>query len=331
MKKYFHPKYNYIAIVEIPKNEIKKIDFAACNEPAETVGSYYNRQPEKPGVIINAGFFSMVHGTPCFNLVDEGTVRSYNENYNIGMGTKKNDNSKLVFGDLREDTDNWDDFISAYPVLLDGNGPITAFANYSELNYWATRSCLAFNDDTIFVVHIGKPGMLFANMSSMLYEIGATHAINLDGGGSARLMVNGEVFGYPTENRRVDNVLAIYLNANAVSNAISNEVVSDTPYINYTVQKGDTWWGIAKKFLESPLQYKELMTFNNVSMAFLKVGNVIKIPAKYYEYTVRAGDSWWKIAATEMGGGTRYKELALFNKKEITDVIHAGDIIKIPV
>ena len=332
MKKYFHPKYKYVAIVEIPKNEIKKIDFAACIEPAETVGSYYNRQAEKPNVIINAGFFSMVHGTPCFNLLDEGDIRSYHEDYNVGMGTKKTNNANLVFGNVKEDTDSWDDFISGYPVLLDGNGPITYFGAYSELNYYATRSCLGFNNDTIFVVQIGKPGMLFADMSKMLYELGVTHAINLDGGGSARLMVQGEVFGYPTENRRVDNIFAIYLNNNTeIEQPIINNVVGDTPYISYTVQKGDTWWNIAKKFLSSPLQYKELMTFNNVSAAFLKVGNVIKIPAKSTKYIVHAGDSWWKIATTEMGSGIRYKELAEYNNKKITDVLHPGDVLNIPV
>ena len=53
--------------------------------------------------------------------------------------------------------------------------------------------------------------MRFAQMSDMLYKLGATYAVNLDGGGSARVLVKGKVFGNPTENRQVDNVIAFYL------------------------------------------------------------------------------------------------------------------------
>ena len=47
-------------------------------------------------------------------------------------------------------------------------------------------------------------------------------------------------------------------------------------------------------------------------------------------YIVKSGDSFWKIAAEQLGDGNRYKELAAFNGLSANSVIHAGDVLKIP-
>ena len=41
MKKYTHNAYSFVNVIEIPKNEISRIDFAAFKEPRETLGSFY--------------------------------------------------------------------------------------------------------------------------------------------------------------------------------------------------------------------------------------------------------------------------------------------------
>lgn len=48
------------------------------------------------------------------------------------------------------------------------------------------------------------------------------------------------------------------------------------------------------------------------------------------DYVVQAGDSWWKIAAIELGDGLRYDELAKYNGVTSSTMLHTGDIIKIP-
>ena len=53
-------KDGYINIVQIPLDEINKIDFDICQEPKETIAHYYDRQEIKPDVVCNAGFFAMV-------------------------------------------------------------------------------------------------------------------------------------------------------------------------------------------------------------------------------------------------------------------------------
>lgn len=64
--------YNGITIVKVPKIEIEKIDFIACNEPKETLEHFYNRQTVKPDVLINGGFFALNNGTPVFDFTDDG-------------------------------------------------------------------------------------------------------------------------------------------------------------------------------------------------------------------------------------------------------------------
>lgn len=48
-------------------------------------------------------------------------------------------------------------------------------------------------------------------------------------------------------------------------------------------------------------------------------------------YTVKSGDSWWSIAASQLGDGGRYTELAEYNGKKSTDTIYAGQVIRLPV
>ena len=46
-------------------------------------------------------------------------------------------------------------------------------------------------------------------------------------------------------------------------------------------------------------------------------------------YTVKAGDSLWRIAAQQLGNGARYKEIKTLNGLK-NDTIHAGQVLKLP-
>ena len=104
---------------------------------------------------------------------------------------------------------------------------------------------------------------------------------------------------------------------------------------SYTVKAGDSWWSIAAAQLGDGARYNELAAYNGKKPTdTIYAGQVIKLPVKTVSvaktYTVKAGDSWWSIAASQLGDGTRYAELAKLNGKTAASVIHPGNVIKLP-
>lgn len=62
--------------------------------------------------------------------------------------------------------------------------------------------------------------------------------------------------------------------------ATDNSTNTNEQTITHTVCKGDTLWGISKKYLGSGTRYKEIMTVNNLRTTVINVGQVLKIPNK---------------------------------------------------
>lgn len=66
-----------------------------------------------------------------------------------------------------------------------------------------------------------------------------------------------------------------------------------------------------------------------------KVGSSVPSPAptppsKPKTYTVKSGDSWWRIAEQQLGSGSKMETLANFNGMQISSVIHPGQVLKMP-
>jgi GH25 family lysozyme M1 (1,4-beta-N-acetylmuramidase) len=105
----------------------------------------------------------------------------------------------------------------------------------------------------------------------------------------------------------------------------------------YTVVKGDTPWGIAGKLLGNSFRYTEIMKLNGLAEdADIYAGQVLKIPDKAAvtkpagrTYTVVKNDTLWGIASKLLKNGARYTEIKKLNGLK-TDIIHAGQVLKIP-
>lgn len=50
--------------------------------------------------------------------------------------------------------------------------------------------------------------------------------------------------------------------------------------LTHTVVKGDTLWGIARKYLGDGVKWRKIMYYNNLSSTMIRVGQVLKIPRK---------------------------------------------------
>lgn len=215
---------NNNTVVKIKKDEIDKIDFAHCAEPRETLASFYNRQTVKPDILSNGGFFNMSNGVPVFNLKDENQILSTNTSYRWGFGISGENN--LQYGCIDQHPE-WRDFISGYPILLD-NGRKCSYDYAKELNYNARRTVLGYDDEYVYLIAIEGNGMTFPKMQDYLLSLGVKYAINLDGGGSTKVLKDGKCITNPIYNRAVDNVVAIYLkksNNSDMTNTATEKII----------------------------------------------------------------------------------------------------------
>ena len=105
----------------------------------------------------------------------------------------------------------------------------------------------------------------------------------------------------------------------------------------YTVKVGDTLWDIAQSQLGNGSRYKEIMTLNGLTSDVIQPGQVLKLPTgndntgsgSVSTYTVKAGDTLWDIAQSQLGNGSRYKEIMALNGLT-SDVIQPGQVLKLP-
>lgn len=49
-------------------------------------------------------------------------------------------------------------------------------------------------------------------------------------------------------------------------------------YLEYTVVKGDSLWGIAQRFLGKGSRYPEIMTLNGLTSTIIYSGQKLKLP-----------------------------------------------------
>ena len=197
---------SYVTVVELDYNEISKVDFALCQQPKESLETFYARQLTKPQILINGGFFVTTSGDTIFNFIDEREVISSTDNYKWGLGVV---GSKLQYGHLDQIKDKRD-FVSGYPNLVDNNVAVPITFGH-EIDYLARRTMLGYNDDKIFIITVDSPGLRFNDMQKMLTTLKVRYAINLDGGGSTRMLIDGKRVTEELWSRPVDNVVAFYL------------------------------------------------------------------------------------------------------------------------
>ena len=196
--------YSCATIYKIRKAEIDKINFELCEQPTETLEHFYNRQEVKPDIICNGGFFAMNTGNTVFTFVDDNKEIAVNTDYNRGIGIK---NGELVIGDYDK---SYTDFITGYPILME-NGRVVDMDTASEINYNARRTIVGYDDFFVYIVIIESPGYAFSKIRGMLSELQIPNAVNLDGGGSTRILINGVRKSEQIYSRPVDNVLMFFL------------------------------------------------------------------------------------------------------------------------
>jgi len=102
------------------------------------------------------------------------------------------------------------------------------------------------------------------------------------------------------------------------------------PSDTYVVQKGDSLWSIAQNLLGNGKRYLELADLNGIAAPYtIHIGQVLSVDGDRL-YTVKAGDSPWRIAQELLGDGRRYAEIVQLNDLKEPYTIYSGQILKIP-
>ena len=106
--------------------------------------------------------------------------------------------------------------------------------------------------------------------------------------------------------------------------------VKNMPSGTYVVQKGDSLWSIAKSLLGDGKRYLDLAKLNGISKPYtIYAGQVLSIEGERL-YTVKTGDSPWRIAQELLGDGRRYAEIVQLNDLKEPYTIYTGQILRIP-
>lgn len=208
MKTYTPKGYTGVLVAEIPFSEVELIAVDACKQPKATIDSYYSECNVKPDILVNGALFDMSTGNTVGTVVINKVTYSSSAKQRVGLGF--NANNTLMYC-------NWDkaspkplSFIAGYPPLVE-NGKACKISIATELNYKCRRTCLGYNNENIYVVCVESPGLAFTALQTLLIKLGCKYAINLDGGGSTRMLVYGNRKTKNVANRAVDTVIKIKL------------------------------------------------------------------------------------------------------------------------
>lgn len=221
-KKYeiLHPN-KQTTIVKIPRNQIKDINVILANTKSnrETVGSMQKRADYD--FCINGGLFWTNKNTnksySLSLLIDEGKQNNAGIYSKYGLITYKDGSYKFDWYKWSKDLK---DMIGGSPTLIiDGKINIDKGQMKGGLiTARHPRSAIGMNDDYFFMVTIdgrnkakGLYGMTINELAKYMLNIGCKYAINLDGGGSTRLMHNDSLLNKATENRPIHNTIGVKL------------------------------------------------------------------------------------------------------------------------
>lgn len=272
MKLYTSKDYIYIA--QIKQEEIEKIDFHLCTGAGtggrQTLENFYAQNPQKPELVINGGFFNMANGESVFVYKSNGKViMDYgNAAYYHGIGT--------VDGKLKYDyylNSPFENFVTAYPPLvIAGSAAPVSYAGFTDSNVarLTRRTALGYNNKYVYVVCVDEPGMRLKDLQNLfINELKCDYAVNLDGGGSSRMLYEGKSYCTAMAgNRAVDNVIAFYLK-DAKTTPITSSSVGQTLY---RVQVG------AYSKRENANKMLELIKAAGYPNAYVRlVGNLYKV------------------------------------------------------
>lgn len=208
-------------VVKIPHELVDEISIEIANtgNKLETIESMQKRTSSD--FIINGGLFwydSKKNLAHSLNLLfQNGSQNNAGKYSRFGLHTKKD--KTYEFRDYKWSTEI-QDIIGGSPKLV-VNGKVDIDKDFTDtnlLNARHPRSAIGMSKDYFFLVVIdgrnasaGLRGMNIKELAEYMKSLGCDSAINLDGGGSSKLMQGSKVLNKNNTNRSIHNAIGIKL------------------------------------------------------------------------------------------------------------------------
>lgn len=207
----------YISIVEVKPRKELCAGIALSDKPAPTsaVAQAYNAV-----AAVNGSYFSIKKGNSvCFLQID-GVVKDTTTTAELDMrvnGAVQTDKGRLKIlpwsKDIEQNYHCAKDVLASGPMLLQqGKASNWEACDSLFIHTQHPRSAVAVEKDgtTWFVTVDGRSpghanGMSIPELAHLLRILGGYDALNLDGGGSTTLWLEGNVINHPSDNKQFDH------------------------------------------------------------------------------------------------------------------------------
>lgn len=206
-----------INYVEIDlKNNLKKLHLAA--EPSELKPTSQLALEHGASVAVNGGFFDMKNGGATdFIQVDNNVVnrtRKKSDRGNALLLLSEKEVKIKAAADTLYEAERYPNVMLSGPLLIADSSPCPLTKNaFNDNRHPRTAIALTRGGKLLLFVVDGRNksahGMNLHELSSILRWLGAKEAMNLDGGGSSTLYIEGAtengVVSYPSDNKLFDH------------------------------------------------------------------------------------------------------------------------------
>ena len=207
----------YISIVEVEPRKALRAGIALSGKPVPTSAM---AQARKAVAAINGSYFNMRKGNSvCFlqldgEVIDTTTTAELNLRVNGAVQIKKGRLRILPWSKkIEESYHGKNDVLASGPMLLQrGNISSWEACDSSFVHTKHPRSAVVVEKDgtTWFVTVDGRApghakGMNLPELADLIRILGGHDALNLDGGGSTTLWLEGNVVNHPSDNKQFDH------------------------------------------------------------------------------------------------------------------------------
>lgn len=217
-KKYYNIQRNkqYTAIT-VPKEYVASLDVVTATNNSNLQKLQTIHDNNGFDITVNGGLFwydSKTAKAHSLNLLIENHIQ-HNEGIYSRFGLRVFDSGEYEMAQYKWDR-HLKHMIGGSPALI-VDGVISIDHYLDKARHPRTAIGLTKNDDIVIVAINGRNpkenvnGMTIDEVAKLMKSLNCHHAINLDGGGSTRLICENNVVNSPTENRAIHSAIGIKL------------------------------------------------------------------------------------------------------------------------